>query len=270
MQCVRGKGPLTTATIGLICSIGAAVPVHADGPIRSDLFTVFGHYHVTNGFSDRTFATTWGNAQFANGLGVHAEAHYVNREEEAAFFAAGVSHNTQSFSIRAMAGTSTDNFNILPEVSGRLEATFRSPPETGWVFAPALAYREYPNHAHETEWEGQILKYVPLGKATSLIFQGLARTTWIHPGDHFVATFGGGVTYAEYRKFSVGVTAEAGRTAYDATLGIGSINEPYVAVRPAVGVYLTDKIELVAQGEFVDRPSYQIWGGHLGLKFYFD
>jgi hypothetical protein len=234
------------------------------------LQVVLGHYHVSNGFSDRTFATAWGNTWFAGGLGLHAESHYMDREEEAAFFAAGVSYNSPSFSLRGTLGTSSDNLNILPDLYGRLEASFRSSPETGWVLIPALTRREYPNGADETELQGQLLKYLPVGQTTSLIFQALVRGTWVSPGDHFVTTFGGGITYADYRKFSLGLAVEGGRAAYDATFGIGSIDEAYIAVRPSLSIYLTDKIEFVAQGEFSERESYNVMGAHVGLKFYFE
>jgi hypothetical protein len=194
----------------------------------------------------------------------------MNREEDATFFAAGVSYNTSRLSLRGTLGTSTDNLNILPEVYARFEATVRSSPETGWVFIPALTYREYPNGAHETELQGQVLKYLPMGQSTSLILQGLVRGTFVDPGDHFVTSVGAGITYAHYRKYSVGVFVEGGRAAYDATFGIGSIDEQYIAVRPSVGFYLTNSIELIAQGEFSNRDSYQVVGGHVGLKFYFD
>lgn len=267
---MRNGGTLAAFAFGAACFFLHVSSADAQGPVRSDVQAIFGRYNVTNGFSDRTFETAWGNAYFANGLGVHAEIHNMNREEDATFFAAGLSYNKQSFSLRGTVGTSTDNVNILPEAYARLEASFRTPPETGWVFTPSVTYRDYPNGANETELQGQVLKYVPIGRTASLILMGLVRGTWIDPGDHFVTSIGGGITYAEYRKFSVGVVVEGGRAAYDATFGIGSIDEPYIAVRPSVGIYLTNSIELVAQGEFSDRDSYRVMGGHLGLKFYFE
>src|SRR5262245_19267192 len=131
---------LTVAAAGVVAQFGSA---RAEGPVRSDVEAIYGHYGVSNGFSDRDFFTAWGNSYFAGGLGVHAEVTQMDREERATYFAGGLSYNTQGFSLRGTLGSSTDNLNILPELFARLEATFRSSPQTGWVLIPAVTHREY-------------------------------------------------------------------------------------------------------------------------------
>jgi hypothetical protein len=238
--------------------------------IGSDLHVIFGRYNVTDGFKDRTFQTAWGNTWFANGLGVHGEIHHMNREENATFFSAGLSYNTPAYSIKGIAGTSSSNELILPETYGRIEASFRSDPQSGWIVTPSATYRGYRAGIDEGSVELNVSKYVPVAADASLIFQALGRATFIQPGDNFAPSYGGGVSYAVYKKFSIGVLVEGGRASYDAIIGRGSVDEPYVSIRPSASLYITDKLELTASGEFTDRTSYRVDGGFVGVKMYFD
>lgn len=236
---------------------------------RSDYTTVFGYYGVTHGNSHRRFTTAWGNAYFAGGLGTHAEAHVMDREDTAAFFAGGLSWSNDRAEIRGWVGTSTDNVNTLPEVYARLDASYSSPSEWGFVFRPALTYREFRNGTEEIIGEFEIAKYVSL-ETGYLVFTAMARGLAIDPGRHISGAFGAGVLYAQSGKVSVGIGIEGGRASYDGLLGPGELDEPYVTIRPSVSFYLTEGLELVGMMEYSSRRSYDLYGGHIGLKFRFD
>ncbi len=239
------------------------------GLVRSDVSAVFGYYGVTNGHSERRFATAWGNAYFGNGFGTHVEAHFMDREETAEFFAGGLSWKGAHGEVRGALGTSTANDGILPEFQARLEAVFRRHAELGLVVSSALSHRSYRNGAEDTSAEVEAIKYVGL-ESGSLIFSALARATLVDPGSHISASFGAGLAYAQARKFSIGIMVEGGRAAYDGLLGAGMVDEAYFSIRPTAAVFLTDQVELFGMMEYMTRESYSIFGGHLGLKIHFD
>jgi len=236
---------------------------------RSDITTVFGYYGVTNGHSGRRFASAWGNAYFQNGLGTHAEAHFMDREETAGYLAGGLSWNGDFAEMRGWLGTSTENDGILPELHARIEAVYRSRAELGFVISPALIHRSFRNGAEESAAEIQITKYTPF-YAGSLIMSVIGRATLTDPGRHASAAFGAGLTYAEFQKFSIGLTVEGGRAAYDGLLAPGMLDERYFSIRPLASLFLAKDIELFGMMEYSGRESYSIFGGHLGVKVYFD
>lgn len=236
---------------------------------RSDIMTVFGFYGVTGGNSDRSFATAWGNTYLANGMGLHAEAHYVDREETAQYFAGGLSWGAEFGEIRGWLGTSTENSAILPELYGRFEGVYRTRPETGIVISPALNYRRFRNGAEEASFETQIAKYIHVYSG-KLIATALARANITDPGSHLSASFGAGLIYAHSGEFSVGLMVEGGRAAYDGFLAPGKLDEHYVSVRPAVSFFLTEEIEIIGLMDYSIRESYAAYGGYIGLKLHLD
>ena len=256
-----------------VAVFAAAMPDVAAGQnlqlARSDITTVFGYYGVTHGNSQRRFTTAWGNAYFSSGLGAHAEAHVMSREDTAAFFAGGLSWSSDRAEVRGWVGTSTDNFNTLPEYFARLEASYSSAPEWGLVFRPAVTYRQFRNDTEEAIADIEIAKYASL-ETGHLVFTVMARGIVIDPGRHISGAFGAGVLYAQTGKVSVGISIEGGRASYDGLLGPGELDESYFTIRPSVSFYLTEGLELVGMMEYSSRQSYDLYGGHVGLKFRFD
>lgn len=250
---------------------GAATSAAADqgfAPVRSDVTTVLGYYGLTSGISDRRFTTAWGNAHFANGFGTHAEAHFMDREESAGFFAGGVSWGGEPGEIRGWLGTSTENASILPELYARFEASYRTHSGTGLVFSPALTYRSFRNGAREAVAEMEVAKYISLG-GPHLILSLMARGIASDPGRHMSASFGAGILYAQSGKVSVGLTLEGGRASYDGFLAPGTLDERYFSIRPVVSFHVTDNVEVLGLMEYSSRESYDAFGGHLGLKVHF-
>lgn len=236
---------------------------------RSDIASVLGYYGVTNGISDRRLATAWGNATFESGLGTHAEIHFMDREETAAYLAGGLSVSGKFGELRGWLGTSTDNWGILPEFSARLEATYRSRAELGLVIRPAVSHRVFRNGAEDSAAEIEIAKYASLPTGM-LIFTAMARGAYVDPGGHASAAFGAGVIYSQPRKFSVGVNIEGGRAAYDGLLAPGLLDERYISIRPTASIFLTDNVELFGLVEHSSRESHSLFGGHVGLKIHLD
>ncbi|MCL4766014.1 MAG: hypothetical protein KJZ80_07275 [Hyphomicrobiaceae bacterium] len=258
---------------GLLLIAGSGAPEHAaaqgSGIARSDVATVFGYYGVSDGNSDRRFATAWANVVLAAGLGAHAEVHAMDREEDAGYFAGGLSWNTRAVEVRGWLGTSTANAGILPELHARLEAAYRTRAELGLVLQPAVSFRSYRNGAEEAAIEAQVLKYTAVGSG-SLVLSALARAMLADPGSRGSASFGAGLTYAECRRFSIGLSVEGGRAAYDGLLAPGTVDERYFSIRPAASLFLTDRIELIGLAEYSGRESYDVYGGHVGLKVHLD
>ncbi len=252
---------------------GAMVPDEAAaqgaGITRSDISTVFGFYGVTDANSNRRLATAWGNTYLDNGLGAHVEAHFMDREETAEYLSGGLSWNGAFTEVRGWLGTSTDNVGILPEFHARLEATYRTRAELGLVFSPALSHRSFRNGAEETAAEFQVAKYVPI-QSGSLVLSVLGRATLTDPSSHLSAAFGAGLTYAHDREFSIGLTVEGGRAAYDGLLDPGMLDERYFSIRPHASLYVTENVELFGIMEYSGRESYSLFGGHVGLKLYFE
>lgn len=269
-MCLRRASALWAGVLVLALIIsGERVAAEEWRIARSDIATVLGYYGVTNGNSHRRLATAWGNAIFDNGLGMHAEAHFSDREEAAEYFAGGLSLNGKFGELRGWVGTSTDNWGILPEFSARVEATYRSRAELGLAITPAISHRVFRNGAEDSAAEIQILKYASLPSGM-LIFSAMARGTMTNPGEHFSAAFGAGLTYAQPKKFSIGMSIEGGRSAYDGLLAPGVLDEPYFSIRPAGSLFLTDSVELFGLMEYSGRESYSLFGGHIGLKIHFD
>lgn len=265
---------LSAVSVGLLITIagtaaGGEAAAQEWAIARSDISTVFGYYGATDGINARRFSTVWGNTYFQNGLGTHAEAHFMDREETAGYFAGGLSLNGQFGELRGSIGTSTENTAILPEFHARLEAVYRSRPELGLVISPAISHRAFRNGAEDSAAEILISKYAGLPTGV-LIFSALARGTLADPGGHISAAFGAGLTYAQYRKFAIGFNIEGGRAAYDGIIAPGIFDERYVSVRPTASLFLTNDIELFGMMEYSARESYSLFGGHIGVKVHFD
>lgn len=266
---MRAKFFIVSAFLACVFSLGSFAFADEMTSVRSDISTVFGYYGATHGLSERRFATAWGNAHFSSGLGAHAEAHFMDREETASYFAGGLSWTGHNMFLRGWLGTSTENDGILPELYARIEGHWRSNPETGFVISPAATYRKFRNDAEEAAIEAEIAKYYPL-KSGFLILSTFGRALFVDPGDHLTASFGGGVTYAQSGKVSIGVNVEAGRAAYDGILVARTFDEPYVSLRQHVSFYVTEKAEVLGLIEYSSRLSYDIYGGYVGLKLHFD
>ncbi|MDX1718186.1 MAG: hypothetical protein R3287_14850, partial [Anderseniella sp.] len=119
-----------------------------------------GAYAVDNGYSDRAFMGLQGSLYDETGFGVHVDAVHVQREERAGFAALGISYAVSSGTrLKLMAGTSTENNEIQPELYLNGSATFDLGSEAGVVITPQIIYRDYRSGTEEVQAQGTISKY---------------------------------------------------------------------------------------------------------------
>jgi len=253
--------------LGLITACPAAAQTAGT---QTDITTLVGFSNLTNGYHDQIFASALGNTLFSNGVGMHSEITYVNREETGALFTGGLSYNTDHFSIRGMLGTSTDVQSILPDFYGRLSAEFKGSPADGFIINPAYMVRTFREGLTDQSAELRLVKYLPAGPDASVILEAIGRAGFLDPGPSWIPSGMAGITYASYKNYSFGVAIDAGRAEYDALVGIGSVNEPYYAIRPSASMYVNKNTELFARADYTHRESYQASGGLVGLKIYLD
>jgi len=168
-----------------------------------------------------------------------------------------------------MIGTSTDVRSILPEFYGRLSGELRSDPASGWVFNPAYTIRTYREGLTDQTAELRLVKYLPAGPSASVIVEVVGREGFLAPGPQWIPSAMAGLTYANYKRYSVGVAVELGKAQYDALVGIGSVDEPYFAIRPSASAYVGERTELFVRADYTHRTSYESLGGLAGVKFSF-
>lgn len=261
---------LTMIAIG--SSAGAQDVQDADAgfqPIGGEVIFTVGALGLTEDFDDRFISTAGANVYFDSGLGFHGEATYADREEDGALFIAGVSYNTPQSQFRVSAGSSTDVEDIFPELYIRGDATLRSSPADGLVGSAGVTYRDYRNGADEVVLDGNVTKYIAYGGGEALILQSFGSIGLADPGSNVSYSIGGSIGFNSLRDYSFAVALEGGRSEYDLDLGLEGISNPFLAVRPSAGLYLTNSIEVFVRGEFVTAEIYDVYGGTVGLKIEF-
>lgn len=255
-------------------SLAEEVPVVAPrDTLKGDFQTTGGAYAVDNGFSDRAFMALQGSLYETDGFGVHLDTASVHREEDAIFFAAGVSYAVSSTTrLKLMAGSSSDNDGILPEIYINGSATFDFGPEAGIVFTPELIYRSYRNGVEELQALGSVNKYfTPFKDGSYVVGSVTGSVNYVTPGDNVGWEAGASVLHVRPRYMSVGLGFVVGSSAYDNTLGDVSIGvrNDYVGVRPSVSMYLSPDVEVFARGEYLVTDFYDLAGGFAGIKYAF-
>lgn len=242
------------------------------GP-RGDAYFYVGGLGVTNGYADRWFLGLVGNVYYESGLGLHLDTAYVNREENAGYFAGGISGELSSrVRGKVMGGTSSNNMGILPEVYVRGELEIASAPEKGVLLRPSLTYRSYRNGVNEGTGHIEAVRYFPpSANGTFWIGQLGAAATYSDPGSNIGWELTGGGTYVAPDFGTIGTMLVGGNMAYDSVLGASSVSvgNSFFGVRPFASYYLNDRAELIARGEIITTEFYNLFGGTLGLKVNF-
>ncbi len=248
----------------------AAAPA---SPLKGDIQLSGGAYAVDSGFSDRGFVALQGSLYEEEGFGVHVDTSYVQREEEAAFFAAGLSYAiTPSTRMKLMAGTSTDNDGILPELYINGSATVDFGPQAGVVVVPELIYRSYRNGVEEVQGQATLNKYfAPFQDGSYIVGSLSGAVNYVTPGDNVGWEAGASVLHVRPRYMSMGLGAVVGSSAYDNELGLASIGvrNDYVGVRPSASMYLSPDVEVFVRGEYLWTDFYDLAGGFAGIKYAF-
>ena len=263
--------PASSSDLSNLASVETPVET-ATGP-SGDAYFYVGGLNVTDGFSDRWFLGLAANAFYSSGLGLHIDTSYIDREESAGFFAAGISAElTPRIRAKIMGGTSTDNDGILPELYARGELAITSAPDLGLVLRPSLTYRSFRNGFDEGTGQIEIARYFkPFANGSFAVGQVGASGTYSDPGSNFGYELSAGVTYVAPNIGTIGATAVVGNMAYDSVLGPSSLSveNGFIGIRPAVSYYLGENAELIARGEIMFTDFYDLFGGSIGIKFNF-
>ena len=260
-----------TALAALLGCALAWAPIEEAGAEPSS-FTLYGGAAAVNeGFEGRVYTGALLDHYLENDLGLHAEVSGVFREEDAAFFAGGLSYGFgEHVRLKATAGTSSNNDDILPEFYTRGELEIKSSEELGLVARPSITYRNYQSGVDEITPGLDVALYHELSRMNYLVFQVIGSLSYADPGSNLGFEAGGDITWVRRGLFSVGVTSTAGEMAYDNTLAGGpsvAVESEFWTVRPHASLFATKNLEIFARGDFSFNEFYDVTGGLLGVKF---
>jgi hypothetical protein len=253
-----------------------AAPAVQSAPVpavKGEVQVTGGVFGVDSGYADRAFVSLQGSLYDEAGFGVHADVTHSMREEDASFVAVGASYAvTPKARFKVMAGTSSQNDDILPELYLNGSLTYDFGPQAGIVVIPEIIYRDYRSGVDELQGLVAINKYFPAFKDGSYIVGSLnGSVNYVNPGDNVGWEAGANLTHVRPYYMSYGIGAVVGRSAYDNTLGIASISvrNDYVGVRPSISMFLSKDVEVFARGEVLWTDYYTLAGGYGGVKYTF-
>ncbi len=252
-------------------ALASATP--APSSMHGDVTVSGGAYGVDSGFSDRAFVSLMGSVYDDSGIGFHADVNRSMREEDANFVAVGASYAaTSKARIKVMAGTSSSNEEILPELYVNGSVIYDMGPEAGVVLIPELVYRKYRSGVEEVQAYASINKYFPAFKDGSYVIGTVqGSVNHVSPGDNIGWETSVDVTHVRPYYMSYGIGAVAGSSAYDNLLAVGnvSVRNDYYGVKPHVSMYLSKDVEVFARAEFIWTDFYTLAGGYAGVKYAF-
>ncbi|HEX2560224.1 hypothetical protein [Phenylobacterium sp.] len=247
----------------VLALLGPAAAASAEEQSTVNVYA--GSASVSDGYEDRDYIGAY-LAVFGDGVGFHADVSSVSREEDATFGAVGVSWDaTESLRPQLMVGTSSDNFNILPEVFASAQLRYKPAGAEGWVITPRLTYRSYRSGGEEVQPAIDVVRYLPPADASGYwVLQGGAALS-LNSSDENGYSVSGGVQTVRANGLTAGLAGEAGKMTYDSLLGIG-VESDFWALRPSLGYRITPKHEIYLRGEIAETDFYDVQGLLLGLK----
>jgi YaiO family outer membrane protein len=253
-----------------ILALAISSPVLADEAPQSDVMVYGGYSHPTEGFSDRAYAGFFYNQYLENGLGVHLDGTYVDREEDGALGVIGMSAPL-GVGVRAKVavGASTDVNSILPKFVVRAEL----PVKLGsTVITPEYSYREYRTDITDHNIALNVARYfnIVADAGGYYVAQGRVAHSIVN---EFKNTTSGSIGLTAVRKngIQVGISGEYGELAYSTIVeGVGiiapGVESDFFAIRPSLSVPLSQRVDFVARGEFSHNDFYESTGVMLGIK----
>lgn len=239
-------------------------------PLESTVTLYGGYTDANNGYDDRLYAGATVD-KYVDDLGLHLDVSGIDREQDGLFASIGVSTSlTQGVRGKLAFGTSTDNFNILPEYFGLAEVRIEAGRST--VVTPALAYRSFRNGIDEYLPSLDVNHYFSIPGDTGGYLVAQVRGAVAIMPDREAPSFGVGLSTIRANGLSAGVYVEGGRLSYANLIDIGApgVNSPFYAVRPSLGYRLSNKTEIFARGEYSKNDFFRTLGAMVGLKFNID
>jgi hypothetical protein len=244
-------------------TVAVATPGLATGEESSA--TLYGGYNIANnGFADR-----WVMGSFANfymgSTGFHSDIVYVNREQNAAFAALGLSQALSDRTrIRFMAGSSTHNADIFPSLF--LQGSAELKPSDGLILNPSVTYRLYRKGGSEVAPAVQLARYFKIpGDGggyyvaqgdVGLSFNSSHRAGW---------TAGAGLSTVRKSGLTLGAGARLGHMAYDGGTGTG-VRSTFGNGNATVGYRFGKGQEIFVRGDVTRSKFYTVAGAMVGYK----
>ncbi len=199
-------------------------------------------------------------------LGLHTDVVHVAREEDAAYFAGGVSYAlTPTVRPKLMIGSSTSNRAILPDAYAALSIELKPGEHSGWVITPGVTYRHYRIGVTETTGTLALAKYfdVPWDRGGYYVAQGAVATTF--GGSRMNVALTGGLQTVRKSGFAAGFVVEGGALVRDPIAGTVNGGR-YFAIRPNLSFPVAKGIDLIARGEYSETSLYTATGVTTGFK----
>lgn len=229
---------------------------------ESQLTVYSGYYSASDGYADRFVAGGFYD-HHSGGTGLHADVVYVNREENAAYGALGVSHRIDGLGrIKVMAGTSTDNFSILPELS--LHVGLEANATKDLIVRPSVTYRRFRNDRSHVAPELQLAYYFGGNADGYYVAQADGGLTLTDTNDTGWS-LGGGLTNVRKDGLRLGFAARTGRMVYDSVLGT-EVDSRFWGGGPSIGYRFAGGQEVFVRGDVTRNDFYTVAGAFVGFK----
>ena len=254
--------------IATATSLVLAVPATAQETSGRAALT-FGYLNVDSGLQDRRTTALNGAATVSDDIEILFDITRQEREEDATYFAAGISRKFGDTTGRLTFGTSTTNTGILPEFFVEGAVTVDNGPEAGTLFTVLASHSKFRNGSDVTRIGGEAVKYYdPNENGGYVITQANAFLSNANPGGNTGWEIGGAITYVSGQSWTLGASGSLGNSAYEA-LTTTTVENRFWSVRPFFTYDLGDSTTLVMRGEYVKSDLFDIQGGSIGVNFQF-
>lgn len=254
---------LSKGIIALAATMALASPALAQSAGEESTSTFYvGHYAADNGYEDRTVYGNFTN-YYLGDTGLHLDAVYADREENAGFLAIGASQRlSEGLRAKLMLGTSTKNFSILPKhyISGELEIK----PAAGLIVRPSVTYRKYRTGGWDVSNTLGVAKYMDTDPNGYLVAQA-DGTLSLNADDHGYR-LGGGLTAVRKSGLRFGASGAFGKGAYETALGL-PVRDKFWSAGANVGYRFQSKHEVFVRADYTDTRFYDVKGVMAGIKF---
>ena len=194
----------------------AAKRAFGDGTPESHVTTYGGYYRASDGYADRYIGGAFMDWQLG-ATGLHADLLYVDREQNAAYGALGVSQLIEGLGrVKVMAGTSSGNQTIVPKLF--LSAGLDLRPGSQLIVRPSVAYRRFRGGNSQINPSVQVARYFG-GSSNGFFVAQADGALYINDGGRTGWSLGGGITQVRTSGWRFGAALHRGYMTYDAITG---------------------------------------------------
>jgi hypothetical protein len=242
---------------------GPAQRAFGDGTPESHVTTYGGFYNANKGYADRYIAGSFIDLQLGS-TGLHADVFYVDREQNAAYGAFGVSQVIEGFGrVKVMAGTSSHGQDIVPKLF--LSAGLELQPGSQWIVRPAVAYRKFRNDRSQVNPSLQVARYFG-GDASGYFVAQADASLYLNNVGNTGWSVGGGLTHVSPSGWRFGAALHRGYMTYDAISGTNVHSSTYGG-GPNFGYRFSGGQEIFFRSDLTKTRFYTVSGAIVGFKF---